>query len=305
MTILSNSTSAFYERARTDMNSLRAQAEKIQTQIGSGARLARSSDDPVAASRLRSLARTEKLAHIDATNASRATSDLNIADATLSNIADAIGRARVLATQAANDTLSDDQRATIGKELDAIHDTLVSLANTRDSSGHALFGGENASDAYVLDPLGNAVYVGTGRSGDLPLGEGQTVTRSLTGPEFLGFSVDGSPTDLMTTVKSLALALQAGSDAPSAARGALDALSAGLEAVTTGQTIVGTRLAWLELTTDRRTSMSELRASEQAQVGGADVAASVVRLQEMLVVLEASQASFTRLSQLSLFNQLK
>ena len=90
----------------------------------------------------------------------------------------------------------------------------------------------------------------------------------------------------------------------SAARGSLDALGAGLEAVTTSQTVIGTRLAWIDLTSERRTNLGELRADEQKDVGGIDLATSIARLQEMMVVLEASQASFTRLSQLSLFNQL-
>lgn len=305
MTILSNSTSAFFDRARNEMTGLRARSEKLQAQIGSEARLTRSSDDPVAASRLRNLARTDALSNIDSANAKRAAADLNIADSTMSDIARAVTRAQELAGQAATGTVSDAQREIIGKELASIHETLFSLANTRDSSGNPLFGGENATAAYTRDAGGNAVYAGSSRTGELPLGEGQTVSRSMTGPEFLGFQVNGVDTDIMATVKSLADALQGSAgDAAAAARGSLDALSAGLDAVTTGQTVVGTRLAWIELTSERRTNLGELRADEQKDVGGIDLATSIARLQEMMTVLEASQASFTRLSQLTLFNQL-
>lgn len=307
MTIFStNSTSAFYDRARGDMTSLRKQTEALQAQISSGNRLTRSSDDPVAASRLRSLARADTLSKIDTANANRATADLNIADATMSDITTAISRAKELATQAANGTLSDTQRASIGKEMAAIHDTLVSLANTQDSNGKPLFGGDNATSAYTLDASGNATYTGTARSAEVSLGQGQTVTRSLTGPEFLNFKVGGVDTNLMATVKTLADALNAGTgDLAGAARGSLDALSAGLDSVTTAQTVVGSRLAWLDMTTERATRMAETRASEEQDVGGADFANSVARLQQMMTVLEASQASFTKLSQLSLFNQLR
>ncbi len=307
MTIFStNSTSAFYDRARGDMTSLRKQTEALQAQISSGNRLTRSSDDPVAASRLRSLARADTLSKIDTANANRATADLNIADATMSDITTAISRAKELATQAANGTLSNTQRASIGKEMAAIHDTLFSLANTQDSNGKPLFGGDNATSAYTLDASGNATYTGTARSAEVSLGQGQTVTRSLTGPEFLNFKVGGVDTNLMATVKTLADALNAGTgDLAGAARGSLDALSAGLDSVTTAQTVVGSRLAWLDMTTERATSMAETRASEEQDVGGADFANSVARLQQMMTVLEASQASFTKLSQLSLFNQLR
>lgn len=304
-TSLGTSTAGFYDRARSDMKSLTAQADKLQTQIGTQNRLTKSSDDPVAASRLRSLARADTLAKIDTANANRATADLGIADSTMSDITSELSRAQVLATQAATGTLSNEQRATIGKELASIHGNLVALANTRDSTGNALFGGTNATTAYTLDASGYAIYTGTPSAESLPLGDGQSVTRSVTGPEFLNFSVGGQSTDLMATIKSLSDALQTGTgDVAGAARSSLDALAAGLDTVTTTQTVVGARLAWLDVTAERATNMSETRAGEEKEVGGIDMASSLAKLQELSVVLQASQASFTKMSSLSLFNQL-
>lgn len=306
MTTLNTSTSAFFERASLGIGSLRARLEGLQAQIGKGERLMRSSDDPVAASRLRGLARADTLSAIDMTNANRANADLTLADQALSGFTDTIQRAQELATQAANGTLTAAQRAGIGTELAAIHGNLVALANSRDSSGHALFGGEGSGQAYTLDGGGNAVYVGTASAGELPLGEGQVVQRGLTGPEFLNFSVNGNPTDLMATIKTLADALQgAVPDPAGAARDALTALNEGLEAATTGQTLVGARLAWIDLTTTRRENLGELRSSEQADIGGTDIADTVAQLQQVMLVLEASQASFAKLASLSLFDQLR
>ena len=305
MAIVSTSTSAFFERSRANLKDLRAQTETLQGQLSSGSKLSRSSDDPVAASRLRSLSRLESLSNIDKSNSQRANADLSLADAALSDMSDALIRAQELATQAASDSISSDQRTSIGRELDSIYSTLMTLANARDSNGHALFGGESSGDAYALDASGNPVYVGTPSSGTLPLGEGQTVARSLTGPEFLNFSVGGTPTDLLSVVKNLGAALQgAAADPAGAANDGLDALKAGLDSLTTGQTVVGTRLAWIELTTDRRTNLSQLRSTEETDIGATDIASTAASLQEALLVLEASQASFTKLANLSLFNNL-
>lgn len=306
MPIISTSTSAYFERARRDMTSLRAEAEQVQAQLGSGQKLSRSSDNPVAASRLRSLQRLQQFSEIDTVNANRANADLSLADGALTNIASTIIRAKELALQAANGTLTDGQRASIGQELEAIGGNLLALANTRDSNGHALFGGESAGDAYALDAAGNASYIGTSSSGELPLGEGLSVTRSLTGPEFLNFSTGAGPTDLLSVMGTLAAALQGGAaDPASAANDAIAKLSAGLESVTTAQTVVGSRLAWIELTTERRTDLSELRTGEEADIGATDIASSVTQLQQTMLVLEASQASFSKLANLSLFNQLR
>ena len=300
------STSAFYERATQDMTALRARAEGLQAAMSRGERLARSSDDPVAASRLRGLARGDSFAAIDTTNANRAVSDLTLTDTALGSFAEYITRAKELAVQAANATLSPAQRAGIGSELAQLHGNLAALANVRDSAGHALFGGETAGQAFTLDAAGNPVYAGTASAGELPLGEGLSVTRGLTGPEFLSFNASGGPTDIFAVVKGLADALQGGATDPAqAARDALGVLDTGLEAVTTAQTIIGTRLAWIDLTTQRREEMTELRAEEQAEIGGTDMAATITRLQEALTVLEASQASFAKLSSLSLFDVLR
>lgn len=303
--IINNSTSAFYDRSILGMTDLRKQAEGLQQQLDRGNRLTRSSDDPVASSRLRMLSRVDAISNIDETNANRANSDLTLADTALSSFADYINRIKELALQAGNETLTDAQRASIGVEIEHLHGDLVGLANSRDSTGHALFGGETGGDAYTLDGSGNAIYIGTANAGDLPLGDGQSVTRSLTGPEFLNFDLNGTPTDLLAVVKSLATALQGGvADPAAAARDALAGLDAAHQAVTSSQTLVGARLSWIEVTTERRINLAEQRATEQSDIGGTDIAETIARLQQLSLVLQASQTSFAKLAQLSLFDQV-
>ena len=299
------STQAFYDRFNRDTAALRGQANKLQAAISSGERLDRSSDDPVAASRLRILASRDASAAIDQTLAARASSDLMLADNALQSFADSTIRAKELAVQAANGTLSASQRAGIASELEQISGELLRLANSRDSAGHALFGGEAAGDAYATDSAGRVSYIGTATAGDLPLGDGQQVTRGLTGPEFLSLSINGTPTDLFSVVQDLAAALQSGSDPAQSARDALGALDTGLETLTTRQTVVGTRLDWIDLNVERQNQMAELGNTEKAAVGGTDLVEAVARLQQTMTVLEASQASFARLSSLSLFDYLR
>lgn len=299
------STSAFYERSTQNMTALRARAEELQAAMGRGERLSRSSDDPVAASRLRGLARGDSFAAIDTTNAGRAISDLTLTDTALGSFADYIIRVKELAVQAGNDTLTPPQRAGIGTELAQLHSNLAALANSRDSAGHALFGGETSGQAFTFDAAGNPTYAGTASAGEMPLGEGLSVTRGLTGPEFLNFTANGSPTDIFAVIKGLADALQGGvADPAQAARDSLSVLDSGLEAITTAQAVIGSRLGWIDLTTQRRDEMTQLSAEEQAGLGGTDMAATMTRLREALTVLEASQASFAKLAGLSLFNAL-
>ena len=300
------STSAFYDRSNTDMAGLRARAEALQTSISSGQRLGASSDDPVAAARVRTLTRLDSFAEVDNTAAGRASADLMLTDHTLSQFSGSVIRVKELAIQAANGILTEAQRAGIATELEQIGSELGRLANSRDTAGHALFGGNAVGTAYTFDASGNPVYAGTASASDLPLGDGQSVTRGLTGPEFLNFSGASGPTDLFAVVKALSDALKGGVPDPAqAARDALGPLDTGLETITTQQTVIGARLNWIDLNAERRVQMSEARADEEAQVGGTDLSLAVSQLQQTMTVLEASQASFARLSQLSLFNLLR
>lgn len=297
------STSAFYERATSDFTSLRKRAEDLQTQVATGQRLTRSSDDPVAASRLRQLSRSESLSAADLANANTAMTDLKLADGALSEMTDNLVRAKELAMQAASGTIGAELRTKIGIELSSIRDTLISLANSRDSAGHALFGGQGTATAYALDASGNPVYSGTSTSGEVALGDGQSVTRGVTGPEFLTFTQGAAATDAFRVLGDLAAAIQASDpNAASMASDALDALETGLDRMTTAQTVVGARMNWVDINLARYDRQGEARAKEQQEVGEVDAATAISELQQIMTVLDASQASFAKLSSMSLFD---
>ena len=300
------STSAFYDRSNFNLAALRARADALQASISSGQKLGSPSDDPVAAARVRSLTRLDTFAAVDTTVAGRASSDLMLTDQALSQFSNIVIRVKELATQAANGILTPTQRAGIATELDQLGSEMAGLANTRDSAGHALFGGDTAGNAYSFDAAGNPTYIGTASASDLPLGDGQSVTRGLTGPEFLNFTTASGATNLFAVVKGLSDALKgAVADPAQAARDTLGPLDTGLETLTTQQTVIGARLNWIDLNTERRTAMSQQRSDEEASVGGTDLSLAVSQLQQTMTVLEASQASFARLSQLSLFDLLR
>ena len=305
MSFVSNSSLAFHQRSIAQMADARRGAEALQTQLSTGNRLARSSEDPVAASRLRRLDRAEALAAVDEASAARANEDLSLASDVLSSVIEELVRLRELAQQAGSGTISDQQRAAIGEEIAQIRLGLISYANSRDSSANALFGGEASGAAYAIDAAGDATYIGTPESGELSLGSEQSVVRGLTGPELFSFTSNGTPVDLMAFVKTLAEAMQGAVPDPAAtARDAIAVLDDAMEALTKGQTVLGARLAWVETVQGRQLDGSELRAAEADRVGGVDFASTIARLQQTMTVLEASQAGFVRLSQLTLFDRI-
>ena len=302
------STSAFYQNAIASMTSLRKQTESLQAQISTGNTIQHSRDNPLGAAQMRALAAADTLAGADKANASAAKTQLTQTDDTLSQVNDILSQITTLTTQAASATLNDSQRSSIGQQIGAFYNSLVSLANTKDSQGNPLFGGQGTGTAYDVDPTtGTATYQGTSTAATISLGPGLSVTTGVTGPEFMDFQSKGVSKNMLTMVKGLADALQNPSSsaaAIAAANSALDDLSAASQSVSASQTVVGARLDWITTTTDMQTQTAAQRASREADVGGTDIAATIAKLSQQMTVLEAAQSSFVKVSNLSLFSML-
>jgi len=302
------STSAFYESAIFNMSKLRESTDKLQQQISTGNKLTHSYDDPLAAAQMRSLQAADTLSTADTANTNAAKTQLTQTDDTLTQFSTLVSQLQTLATQAANGTLSTSDRQAIGSQVGAYYQNLVSLANTSDSSGHALFGGQGTGAAYTTDASGNQVYNGTATASTLSLGPGLSVATGVTGPDFLNFTANGTAKNLLSVVKNLAAALQdpttTTTAAIAAAQSGMSDLNSGLDAISTSQTVVGTRLAWISTTSSIQTQTNSQRTNNEASVGGTDLTAAAAALTQQMTVLQASQASFVKLSGLSLFSML-
>jgi flagellar hook-associated protein 3 FlgL len=231
--------------------------------------------------------------------------DLQLTDKALGSLTDLTARAKELAMQAANGTLGTEQRQLLKAEIDGLRESFLLVANSRNGAGQALFGGQAPGLAYQ-DTGAGLTYVGTGTAESVAIGDGQTVTRAMTGPEVFSFDQGGSPTNMFAVLGALSAALNdPTADHTAAGQTAMAGIDAGLEKITTAQTIIGSRMGWIEIIDDRRVMTGELVADERKAIGGADLATTMTRLQETLTVLEASQASFIKLAGLSLFDQLR
>ncbi|EAQ28885.1 Flagellin, N-terminus [Erythrobacter sp. NAP1] len=305
MSFVSNSTGAFFERSLTQMGSLRKDVERLQTQIATGVRIERGSDDPVAASRLRALARLETRGATEAENAARLEQDLAEAGNQIEGVVSILQRARELAVLAASDTTGETGRAAIADELDQMSDELFARSNSLSITGAPLFAGTAGAPAFVRDANGVVTYNGNGQSGAIPVAPGTEIERGVTGAQLFEFDVGGAPTSSFAVIADLAIAMRsAGGDPAQAARDALAGIDAAIDTANRSQTVIGTRAGWVEaIQQDQQTRAIDV-AEKRSQIADTDVADTIVRLQQALTALEASQASFTRVSSLTLFNAL-
>ena len=116
-----------------------------QSQLGTGLKIQKPSDDPGAATnQMFFRSRLNELNQFDE-NAIDGLSKLQQSDGEMERIGNLFQRARVLAVQASNGIYQGDKgfelEVAIGKEIDEILRAVVDIANTRDATGQYLFGG--------------------------------------------------------------------------------------------------------------------------------------------------------------------
>ncbi len=306
MSFVSTSTGSFFNRSLAQMAELRGQIEQSRTQIATGQRLERGSDDPAAAAQLRGVARRGALAAVERENVARLGEDLGAASTEVEAVTALLQRARELAVQAANTPTGADGRQAIAFELEQLTEELFSRANAASLSGEPLFAGLSSDPAFVRDAAGNVTYAGTPESGAVPVAPGTAIERGLPGSEVFEFVSGGTPTSAFAVLGGLAAALNGGSPDPAgAALAALDGIDAALDTTNRAQTILGTRMAWVEQVQQQQADRGVTLAERRSRVGDTDVAEAIARLQQSLTALEASQAAFARVSALSLFDALR
>lgn len=296
------STSQMYSQSMSLMSKLTAQADKAQTQIATTKIGVTAVSDAAAYVKLQQIQRATTGDATYKSNITVAQGVLAQADQTLDSVETQLQRALELATRAANDTLSDDDRAAIGEELSSIRDTLYGLANTKDDiRGQPLFGGATGDTAYVKNDDGSISYAGTGEPSGIPVADGESIQPSISGDRV--FSPAGS--DVFAILGSLADALKSGTDVKAAAGAALDGINASLSNVTLARATIGARGARLDLKADQLTATAETRETTRSGIEDTDIASTTVELQKALTVLSATQSTFTKLTSLSLFDYLK
>ncbi len=225
---------------------------------------------------------------------------------TLSSVETGLQQAAELALQAGNGTLTDSARATISIQLKGVLDDLVKLANTKDARGQPLFGAASGDSAVTVGSDGSVSFTGTGTPPAIPIGDDQSIVATDTAQRvFGGVRTASGTTDAFAIISKLAAAIDAGGNVSSAAAEATDGINAALTQVGSVHGSVGARAARLDLISDQMTDTAANREIDRSALEDTNVTETLTELQKTMTILSATQASFTKLSQLSLFDYLR
>ena len=293
-------TASFFNRTGAQMAALSRNQDRLSTQIATGKKIQAPSDDPLGYNRLRGLATQTADAAAYAGNLKVAGSTLASADTALASITAQLTRASELAVAANNGTLSSDNRKAIGVEMAGIAETIASLANALDSEGQPLFGDTTGAAAVTKNADGSYSFA-AGKATSIPIGSGQSVEPSVTAAKLFVFG----GTDTLKVIDALAATLQGGGEIGTEVSGALADLKTAADLVNTAASSVGARAARVELEQSSQTTAATERETLRSGLEDTDVTAAITELQKTMTTLQATQASFSKLSSLSLFDYLR
>jgi len=294
------STNLWYNRSTQALQTLSAHSDSVLTQISTTKKLQQPSDDPVAYSRLQGLAVASSDAKAYGSNLDTAASSLASADTTLTSIGAQLTRAQTLAVQANNGTLSDSDRAAIGQELTGIVESLAGLGNTKDARGLPLFG-DSAGTPGVTKEADGTYSFASGPVSTIPIADGQGVEPTTNAARIFQFN----GTNTLQVLTDLATALTAGGDIGDAGDTALADIQTASDQVNSVQASLGARASRVELEQATQKSAATQREVDRSGLEDTDITAAITELQKTMTILSATQASFTKLQSLSLFDYLK
>jgi len=154
--------------------------EDYQNQLASGKSIRRPSDDPSGASKALKLRSDLSMNEQYIKNTDNALSWLNITETALRDIGDSLQRARELTVQAANETLTPENRAEIANEIEQIQQHIFQVSNSTYAGRHIFAGFRTEAPAFSQ---GTGAIVFEGNAGEIAfeVGVGNRIAVNVTG----------------------------------------------------------------------------------------------------------------------------
>lgn len=301
----------FPETLKDQLGALQREQFRLQNQIATGLKFTRSSDDPVAFASAQQTTERQSTwrAYLKTTEEA---SDLGAYNHTaMTDLQRVLSRANELVTRGSG-IYSPDQLTIIGREMEAVLEQVVTIAN-RQRDGHYLFGGTGDAPPVVVAAAGpppvygyNAAATYTNAVTRSEIQPGNSVDTGIvagrTG-DFGGFLSSGT-TDVLASLTALRDTLLSGNPVDSAGADS-QGLQAGLNLVSEYVGRTAARLSVLDL---NRTVLKEqiqggaTRLSEQTAVSYTDAIADLNRVQTSY---QAAMQSGASILNLSLMNYLR
>ena len=303
--------STIFDRISSQLVAQQSRLAITQEKISSGKNYLRPSDGPDAVAALDRLESTVNQSEQYLKNLGRVKDKLNFQETAIVSLNDELIRCKELVLQGANGTLGSELRATLAIELKSIYDSAIAIGNQKDLDGSYLFSGYKQGTppfSSSLDPLVfgfDGMYAGDDESQRINIDQGYGIEIGMPGSAlFSSFKdSDGNKTDIFSLLKSAINGLE--NNDQDAIQKSIDDVNLSLTHVNIKLAQVGSKMNVVEnqvnVLEDRTTTLEMAISS----IHDLDYVKAVTDLKNQSIALEAGQASFAQIANLTLFNYIK
>ena len=291
------STVQFFRSNSDALSSGQFEVSSLQAKLGTGEQLNAPSEDSTKANLISRLESSLERQGVYQKNIDTAKTRLASEETALASITNLIRRAYEIAITGANGTMAAEDRAVLGAEVESLREELIEIANTRDVDGHYIFGGNRTeTPPYVESQNGDVAYVGDFGLLRVNVSDNRSIAINTVGHDFLtgaDFSV----------VRALEQGLKTNDSA--AVASSVDDLKTFSDEIAVAVGSMGGRFAALTAQTEVLEDTSLRIKQLISQNRDLDYSKAITELSKESLALQALQASFSKISQLSLFNFLR
>lgn len=288
------------------MNTNAARLGKLMQQMATGDRMLVPSDDPIASVRVLRIQREEASLAQYRDNIANLTSSLSKQESNLQAASETMLRVQDLLLWAANlGANARDDLVAIGSELDTLKETILSFANVRDEEGRYLFSGTQTDRPAIIFDGTQYILGGNDKYRQAAVANGVLLDENVTATQVFGANVDllNELHDLVATLQDPAF------DVNDPAVGAkisqtLETLDRTYRNLQGAMTELGGRYNSLELLDETNTDFSLVNQKIEGELTALDYASASIDLNNYLLALNATQKTYIRINDMSLFNQL-
>ncbi len=302
------STMQIYNGGTAGIQKLQSDLYSAQNQVSTGRRIVTPKDDPIGAAQALMVTQAGAVNELYLKNQGTADSKLSALDSTLQGINDELVNIYEKSIAAGNGAYSDSDRKAIAAELTERLDSLISLANTQDGNGRYVFAGfQSTTKPFSGLPV---VYAGDDGQQKLQVTASQYVTTNLSGNDVFMNVVDANGVStgqsMFQSVQDMITFLNTpgGSAGSPAYTTALSNISASIDNVLRNQATVGARQSSLESMTNTAEDRVVQYAQQLSDIEDLDYAKAITEISQKKLQLDATQATFAKTAQLSLFDYI-
>lgn len=272
-----------------NLNQMRSRQASLTSQVTSGDRITRVSEDPTAGSDvMRIQSRMQVMGQWEA-NLTNTRNWVRTTEAKLGDITDLLNKAKEMALQGANGSMSTESQQAMGPAADNLLQDLLAALNDKEPDG-ALFGGfKTDMNPFAVDMATGAVTY-SGDDGDMQrdVGPGITMTANLHGDRLAEKLPAGwsDPDNMLAVVWNLAQGLKTGNTAQ--IQGTIDKLDGARQQVVALRAEMGARDTRIEQLNGRMDDMKVQMSDMLQQAQGVDMTKALMDLNNATVTYQAA-----------------